>query len=115
MQPGCMMKILEAEQCLTSADPHEVVLLQQQQEEGKTTGIATGASSPAVKSLENTDTPHLGGRKAEGRDEDERSEAWLVPGRSAPFIGRSPHLRPETSRAKSPPTCSRILALRHGG
>jgi hypothetical protein len=59
MQPGCLMKILEAEQWLTSADPYEVMLLQQQQEEGKTTGIATGASSPAVRSPENTGAPHL--------------------------------------------------------
>jgi hypothetical protein len=31
------------------------------------------------------------------------------------FIGRSPHLRPQASRAKSPLICSRVLPLRHGG
>jgi hypothetical protein len=50
LQPGCMMKILEAKRCLKSANPHEVALLQQQQEEG------------------NTGAPHLGARKVEGRN-----------------------------------------------
>jgi hypothetical protein len=30
LQSGCMMKILEAERCLKNANPHKVVLLQQQ-------------------------------------------------------------------------------------
>ena len=50
MQPGCMMKILEAEQWLKGANPREVALLQQQQDEG-----SAGA-------------PHPGARKVEGRD-----------------------------------------------
>jgi hypothetical protein len=50
MQPGCMMKILEDERWLKGADPHEVALLQQQQDEG------------------NADSPHPGARKVEGRD-----------------------------------------------
>jgi hypothetical protein len=50
LQPGCMMKILEAERCLKNANPHEVALLQQQQEEG------------------NTGAPHLKARKVEGRN-----------------------------------------------
>jgi hypothetical protein len=50
LQPGCMMKILEAERWLKGANPREVVLLQQQQDKG------------------NTDAPHLGARKVEGRD-----------------------------------------------
>jgi hypothetical protein len=29
LQPGCMMKILEAERRLESANPHEVALLKQ--------------------------------------------------------------------------------------
>jgi hypothetical protein len=36
------------------------------------------------------------------------------PGDRSPFIGRSPHLHPLASQAKSPPTCSRVLPLRHG-
>jgi hypothetical protein len=50
LQPGCVMKILEAERCLKSANPREVALLQQQQEEG------------------DTSAPHPGARKVEGRD-----------------------------------------------
>jgi hypothetical protein len=50
MQPGCMMKILEAERWLKGANPHEVALLQRQQDEG------------------NTGAPHPGARKVEGRD-----------------------------------------------
>jgi hypothetical protein len=50
LQPGCMMKILEAERWLKSANSREVVLLQQQQDEG------------------NAGAPHLGARKVEGRD-----------------------------------------------
>ena len=34
---------------------------------------------------ENIDAPHLEARKVEGRDECERSKAWLLPGRSIPF------------------------------
>jgi hypothetical protein len=45
-----MMKILEAERWLKSANSREVVLLQQQQDEG------------------NAGAPHLGARKVEGRD-----------------------------------------------
>jgi hypothetical protein len=36
------------------------------------------------------------------------------PGDRSPFIGRSPHLHPQASRAKSPPTCSRVPAPRRG-
>jgi hypothetical protein len=50
LQSGCVMKILEAERCLKSANPREVALLQQQQDEG------------------NAGAPHLGARKVEGRD-----------------------------------------------
>jgi hypothetical protein len=50
MQPGCLMKILEAERWLKGANTCEVVLLQQQQDEG------------------NAGAPHPGARKEEGRD-----------------------------------------------
>jgi hypothetical protein len=35
LQPGCMMKILEAERWQKNANPREVALLQQQQEKVK--------------------------------------------------------------------------------
>jgi hypothetical protein len=50
MQLGCMMKILEAERWLKGANPREVALLQQQQDEG------------------NAGAPYPGARKVEGRD-----------------------------------------------
>jgi hypothetical protein len=43
LQPGCVMKILETERCLESANPREVALLQQQQEEGNTNAPHPGA------------------------------------------------------------------------
>jgi hypothetical protein len=87
-----MMKILEAERWQKSANPHEVALHQQQQEEDKidsTTAQETKSTSfPTVRPLgvaltriplANTDAPHLEARKAEGRGECKRSEAWLLP------------------------------------
>jgi hypothetical protein len=50
MQPGCLMKILKAEQWLKGANLHEVALLQQQQDES------------------NAGAPHPGARKVEGRN-----------------------------------------------
>jgi hypothetical protein len=50
MQPGCMMKILEAERWLKGVNPREVALLQQQQDEG------------------NAGAPHPGARKVEGHN-----------------------------------------------
>jgi hypothetical protein len=41
LQPGCMMKILEAERWQKSANPREVALLQQQKEEDKIDSTAT--------------------------------------------------------------------------
>jgi hypothetical protein len=53
-QPSSLMKILEAERWRKSANPHEVALLQQQQEEGKIGSAIVqetkSASSPAARS-----------------------------------------------------------------
>jgi hypothetical protein len=91
LQPGCMMKILEAERWQKSANPHGVALLQQQQEEDKIDSTAAqetkSASSPAVRPLgvaltrippANTGVPHPEARKAEGHGEYKKSEAWLL-------------------------------------
>jgi hypothetical protein len=50
MQPGCLMKILEAERWLKGTNFCEVALLQQQQDES------------------NAGAPHPGARKVEGHD-----------------------------------------------
>jgi hypothetical protein len=67
LQPGCMMKILEAKRRLESTNPHEAALLQQQQEEG------------------NTGAPHLGAGKVEGRDECEECEGMATAQGIDPF------------------------------
>jgi hypothetical protein len=43
------------------------------------------------------------------------AKAWPLPGDRSLFKGGSPHSHPQASRAKSSPTCSRVLPLRHGG
>jgi hypothetical protein len=60
LQPGCVMKILEAERCLKSANSLEVALLKRQQEE----------SHPAA--------PHLGARKVEGSGTIEECEGMAT-------------------------------------
>jgi hypothetical protein len=50
MQPGCLMKILEAERWLKGTNFREVAFLQRQQDES------------------NMGAPHPGARKVEGRD-----------------------------------------------
>ena len=94
LQPGCMMKILEAE-WWKDANPHGVAPLQHQKEEDKIGDTTTSARSPTVKSPEettltrippeNTSAPHLEAQKAKGRDSRKRSEACLLPGGSTPF------------------------------
>jgi hypothetical protein len=66
--PARMMKILEAERCLKSANPHGVALLKQQQKEG------------------NTGAPHLGARKVKGRDESEKCEGMSTARGTDPFL-----------------------------
>jgi hypothetical protein len=90
-----MIKILEAERWLKSANLHEAMLLQQQQEEDKVDSPTVSAGSPTVRTPEgmaltrippaNTGTPHPEARKAEGHKGCKRSEAWLPPERSIPF------------------------------
>jgi hypothetical protein len=50
MQPGCLMKIFEAERWLKGTNFHEVAFLQRRQDES------------------DTSAPHPGARKVEGRD-----------------------------------------------
>jgi hypothetical protein len=85
LQPGCMMKILEADQWRKGTNSHGVAPLQQQQEEDKIGDTTTGARPPTMKSPEETaltrippediGAPHLEARKAKGRGGHKRSEA----------------------------------------
>jgi hypothetical protein len=98
MQPGCLMKILEAERWLKGTNFREVVFLQRRQDESD-----AGA-------------PHPGARKVEGRDAwGECEDMVAIPGGCPPFKGDSPHLRPQPSRTESSPTRSKVFPLRHGG
>jgi hypothetical protein len=45
----------------------------------------------------------------------EEQRHGYCPGGRSLFKGRSPYSHPMASRAKSPPTCSRVPTLRHGG
>jgi hypothetical protein len=66
MQPGCLMKILEAEQWLKGANLHEVALLPQR-DEG------------------NAGAPHPGLRRRKDAMHEESAKAWLPLGGSIPF------------------------------
>jgi hypothetical protein len=68
-----MMKILEVVRWQKSANPHEVALLQQQQEEDKIDSTTAQETKSAWL------LPHPEARKAEGRGKCKRSEAWLLP------------------------------------
>jgi hypothetical protein len=76
LQPGCMMKILEAKWWWKDANSHGVAPLQQQQEEDKI-GDTTTSEEMALTRIppENTGAPHLEARKAKGRGGRKRSEA----------------------------------------
>jgi hypothetical protein len=92
-QLGYMMKILETERWQKSANPHEVALLQQQQEEDKIGSTIAqepkSASFSVVRLLwgaaltrippANTGAPHPEAQKEEGRGECKKSKAWLLP------------------------------------
>jgi hypothetical protein len=96
LQPGCVMKILEAEWWWKDANPHGVAPLQRQQEEDKIGDTTTtSARSPTMKSPEettltrippeNTGAPHLEAQKAKARGGRKRSEACLLPRGLTPF------------------------------
>ena len=67
MQPGCLMKILEAERWLKGANFCEVALLQQQQDES------------------NTALPIRGLGRWKGAMHEESAKAWLPPREPFPF------------------------------
>jgi hypothetical protein len=67
MQPGCTMKILEAKRWLKGANPREVALLQQHQDEG------------------NAGAPIRGLGRWKGTMHEGSAEACPPPGGSTPF------------------------------
>jgi hypothetical protein len=85
LQPGYMMKILEAKWWWKDANSHGVTPLQQQRKEDKVGDTTTSARSPTVKSPEetaltwippeNTGAPHLEAQKAKGCGGRKRNEA----------------------------------------
>jgi hypothetical protein len=94
MQPGCLMKILEAERWLKGTNFREVAFLQRRQYES------------------NVGAPHPGARKVEGRDALGKCEDMVaIQGGRPPFKGDSPHLRPQPSRTESSPTRSKVFPL----
>jgi hypothetical protein len=87
MQPGCLMKILEAERWLKGTNFREVAFLQRRQDES------------------NTGAPPPGARKVEWRDAWGECEDMVAILRGhPPFKGDSPHLRPQPSWTESSPT-----------
>jgi hypothetical protein len=97
VQPGCMMKILEAERWLKGTNSHGVAFLQRQG--GRIAGV-----------------PHLGARKVERHDAQESAKTWSpFKGVTLLLKGDSPYLRPQPSWAESSPTRSKVLPLRREG
>jgi hypothetical protein len=68
MQPGCLMKILEAERWLKGTNFREVALLQQQQDES------------------NAGAPIWGLGRRKGAMHEESAKAWLPPKGVTPFL-----------------------------
>ncbi len=68
MQPGCLMKILEAERWLKGTNFREVAFLQRQQDKS------------------DASAPHPGARKVEGRDECEECEGMATAWGINPFL-----------------------------
>jgi hypothetical protein len=90
VQPGCMMKILEAERWLKGTNFHEVAFLRRQ--DGRAPGV-----------------PRPGARKVERHDAcGEREDMVALQGGRPPSKGGSPYLRPQPLRVKSSPTRSKI-------
>jgi hypothetical protein len=84
------MKILEVERLLKGTNPHEVALLQQQQDEG------------------NTGAPHPGARKVEGRNACGECGGMSIAWGIDPFLKAALPTRIPSVATKSPPTSSRV-------
>jgi hypothetical protein len=98
LQPGCVMKILEAERWLKGANPHEVALLQQQarrrQRRCAPSGGSKGGRAQCMKGV--------------------RRHGYC-PGDRPPFKGGSPHCIPKRHGRSLHRRAPGFLPLRHGG
>jgi hypothetical protein len=91
MQPGCLMKILEAERWPKGTNFREVAFLRRQ--DGRISGV-----------------PRPGARKVGRHDAcGEREDMVALQRGHPPFKGDSPHLRPQPLQVESSPTRSKIL------
>jgi hypothetical protein len=96
MQPGCLMKIHEAERWQKGTNFHEVAFLQQQQD---------GSDASA---------PHPGARKLEGCDTS-TVKTWLPTNGVTLLLKATLPSHPQPSWTESSPTRSRFLPLQRGG
>ena len=96
VQPGCMMKILEAERWLKGTNSHGVVF-------------------PPTTRRKNCGYPPSGGLEGgKTRCIREREDMVAFQGGHPPFKGDSPYLRPKPTWAESSPTRSKVLPLWRG-
>jgi hypothetical protein len=98
---------LKPNKCRRSANHHEVVLPQGWRKEDKSAGTTTGRYVPdADLSREHRRTPSGGPEGGWTQQVRRRARHAGYPRDRPIFKGRSPHLSPEASRAKSPLTYS---------
>jgi hypothetical protein len=97
VQPGCMMKILEAERWLKGTNSRGV------------------AFPPTTRRKDGGYPPSGGLEGGKTRCIREREDMVAFQGGRPPFKGDSPYLRPQPSWAESSPTRSKVLLLRRGG
>jgi hypothetical protein len=97
VQPGCTMKILEAERWLKGTNSHGV------------------AFPPTTRRKDCGHPPSGGSEGGKTRCIREHEDMVAFQGGHPPFKGDSPYLRPQPSQAESSPTRSKVLPLRRGG
>jgi hypothetical protein len=97
VQPGRLMKILEAERWLKGTNSHGV------------------AFPPTTRRKDGGYPPSGGLEGGKARCIREREDMVAFQGGHPPFKGDSPYLRPQLSGAESSPTRSKVLPLRRRG
>jgi hypothetical protein len=95
VQPGCMMKILEAERWLKGTN-------------------SRGVAFPQRRGGKTADLPHPGAWKVERHDASGSEDMAALQRGHPPFKDGSPYSRPQPSRAESSPTHSKVLSYGAG-